>query len=73
MNVPEKLKINKFREVRIPKKGEYFNTGRFMTDTGIYGGEDTVELYPDTTKADAAYALMEEIERFDRQREETGE
>lgn len=34
------MKTNKFKDVRIPSKGEYFNTGRFMQEKGQYGGEE---------------------------------
>ena len=66
MYVPEKLKINKFREVRIPKKREYFMTGRYIGDTGIYGGEETEVNTQGEHKVDTAQKCLEDIERFEK-------
>lgn len=63
MIVPEKLKINKFKEVRIPTKGEYFNTGRFTADAGKYGGDELADMAAPTTKVDDAILLMEELDK----------
>lgn len=68
MEIPEKLKINKFKDVRIPKKSEYFNTGRFIVDNGVYGGEKPVDVTGDRDKAETAAALLQDMEEFDRQR-----
>lgn len=63
MYIPEELKINKFHDVRIPSKGEYFNTGRYQSDTSKYGGEETAIDVRGTTKVDDTEALMQELER----------
>lgn len=62
MYIPEKMKINKFKDVRIPSKGEYFNTGRFMQEPETYGGEDPVNVRGEN-KVDTLAALEKELEQ----------
>lgn len=64
MYVPEELKINRFKEVRIPKKSEYFNTGRYIADNGVYGGESELVNMNGTTKQEDAMALMAEYDKL---------
>lgn len=72
MYVFEELKVNKFKLVRIPSKGEYFNTGRYMAEKGgMYGGEEgTAVDARGTDKIADTEALMVEL---DRQRENEAE
>lgn len=63
MYVPEEMKINKFKEVRIPSKGEYFNTGRFNAMPTQYGGDDTAVNVRGYSKVENAQALTKEIEK----------
>lgn len=62
MYIHEKMKINKFKDVRIPSKGEYFNTGRFMQEPETYGGEDPVNVKGEN-KVDTLAALEIELEK----------
>lgn len=62
MYIPEKMKINKFKDVRIPSKREYFNTGRFMQVPETYGGEDPVNVKGEN-KVDTLEALEIELEK----------
>lgn len=61
MYIPEKMKFNKFKDVRIPSKGEYFNTGRFLQDKAVYGGEDKPVNVTGTQKVDDLEALEREL------------
>lgn len=64
MYIFEEMKVNKFKLVRIPSKGEYFNTGRYMAEKGgMYGGEegDGVDARG-TDKVTDANALIIELD-----------
>lgn len=64
MYIFEELKINKFKKVRIPSKGELFNSGRFVHENGTYGGEDADAINAaGTNKIDDTEALMIELDR----------
>lgn len=58
MYIPEGFKTNKFKNVRIPSKGEYFNTGRFIMEKGVYGGEE-----PAAVNEPTKIQVMEALER----------
>lgn len=62
MNIPEKMKINKFRDVRIPSKGEYFNTGKFMQIPQQYGGDETPVNVIGENKVDTLAELEKELD-----------
>lgn len=64
MYVPEKLKVNKFKEVRIPSKGEYWNTGRFIADTGTYGGENEPVSETRENIIDKMHEVMREYDAY---------
>jgi len=59
MYVPEKFKLNKFREVRIPKKREYFMTGRYIADNAIYGGDSENAQVAGENKVETMQALVD--------------
>lgn len=61
MYIPEGFKTNKFKEVRIPSKGEYFNTGRFMQDKAVYGGDQPAAVN-EPTKVQVMEALVKDVE-----------
>lgn len=63
MYIPEKMKINKFRDVRIPSKGEYFNTGKFMQVPEQYGGEETPVNVIGENKVDTLAELEKELDK----------
>ena len=68
MFIFEGQKINKFKDVRIPKKREYFNTGRFIADKGQYGGEKAFN--PNGVRKDEA---LEELDKDITTQEEKGD
>lgn len=63
MIIPEKMKVNKFKEVRIPSKSEYFNTGRYRAESGTYGGEEEAVNVTGTHKVDNAADLVRELDK----------
>lgn len=65
MYIPNEMKVNRFKETRIPKKGEYFNTGRYNAIPQNYGGEEAVNVTGEN-KVDRCEGLMKE---FDKMRE----
>lgn len=67
MYVPEKLKINRFKEVKIPRKRDYFMTGRYVADKGVYGGEDTAADVAGERKTETAQHCLEDIANFEQQ------
>lgn len=67
MYVPEKLKINRFKEVKIPRKRDYFMTGRYVADKGVYGGEDTPANVAGERKTETAQECLNDIAEFEQQ------
>lgn len=65
MYIFEEMKVNKFKLVRIPSKGEYFNTGRYIAEKGgMYGGEEGEGVDAiGTDKLSDTEALMVELDR----------
>lgn len=61
MYIPEGFKTNKFKAVRIPSKGEYFNTGRFIMEKGVYGGENEPASVNEPTKVQVMEALIKDV------------
>lgn len=63
MLIPKELKINRFKEVKIPEKCEYFKRlGLAETQVGEYGGEET-DIPHDGNKLEN---IVESIKAFDK-------
>ena len=66
MLIPKELKINRFKEVKIPEKCEYFKRlGLAEGQVGEYGGED--DLPPDENKLDN---MVNSIKAYDKHMQE---
>lgn len=64
MYVCEKLKLNKFRDVKIPANKDYFQRlGLTTTPTGEYSGDDSAPM-PQTK-----IQSIEDIEAYDRMKQ----
>lgn len=59
------MKINKFKDVRIPKKAEYFSTGRYIEDKGFYTGENAIEAGR-TRKDEVMQDLCRDVDKQDK-------
>lgn len=63
MYIPKKMKINRFKDIRIPSKGEYFNTGKFMQVPNQYGGEETPVNVVGENKVETLEQFEKELEK----------
>ena len=68
MYVPEKLKLNKFKEVAIPKKSEYFKRFGEINGIGNYTGEDGTAPHMER-KTDAMAGFAEDLEAYDKMKQ----
>lgn len=70
MLIPKELKINRFKEVKIPEKCEYFKRlGLAEGQVGEYGGEDT-EIPHDGNKLEN---MVNSVKAFDKHMKEKAE
>lgn len=68
MNIPEKLKVNHFRMVRIPKKGELYRQYGELNGQANYSGDQVAE---NAGRKSERYAESEALmEQLDRKRQE---
>lgn len=70
MYIFEELKINKFKKVRIPSKGELFNSGRYVHENGTYGGEEGDGINAaGTNKVEDTQALTVDVDQHEKEQE----
>lgn len=72
MYVPEKLKLNKFRAVKIPSKAEYMQRFGLVESTLPYTGDET---YHAERKTESMAQIEQDMQKFDeiRQAEQSTE
>lgn len=71
MRIPNKLKVNRFRMVRIPKKGELYRQYGELNGKANYSGDEVAQIAGRKSERFAeSEALMQELDRK-RQEEES--
>ena len=70
MFVKEKMKLNRFKQVRIPSKAEYMAKFGEVKSAVPYTGDEIAENLG--RKTDQMRQVLEDMEAFDKQREAEG-